>query len=74
MAKKKGILQKFSLLSGALSFLLAVVAAIMLYLRIDSVGSDNPISASLMASIFFFVCVGIILTIIGRADLPNFKI
>jgi hypothetical protein len=38
------------------------------------VGVDNPISASLMASTFFFICVGTILTVIGNADIPGFKI
>jgi hypothetical protein len=37
------------------------------------VGSDNPVSASLMASMFFFVCVGVILVIIGTADIPSFR-
>ncbi len=73
MGKKKGVLQKLSLVSGVVSFILAVVAGVLLYFRIESVGSDNPISASLMASTFFFICVGIILTIIGKADIPSFK-
>jgi hypothetical protein len=72
--KKKGVLQKMALVFGVISFILAVVAGVWLYFRVDSVGADNPISASLMASTFFFVCVGVILTIIGQADLPNFKI
>lgn len=73
MVKKKGILQKVSLVFGALSFVLAIVAGVWLYLRVESVGADNPVSASLMASTFFFVCVGVILTIIGRTDIPDFK-
>ncbi len=73
MSKKKGVLQKLSLILGILSFLLSVVTGVWLYLRIESVGADNPISASLMASTFFFICVGVILTIIGRADIPSFK-
>ncbi len=73
MAKRKGVLQKSSLVLGVVSFVLAVVAGGMLYLRLDSVGADNPISASLMASTFFFICVGVILTIIGKTDIPSFK-
>jgi hypothetical protein len=26
-----------------------------------------------MASVFFFICVGVILAVIGRADIPSFK-
>ncbi len=74
MTKKKGVLQKFSLIMAAVSVLLAIITGVMLYFRVESVGADNPISASLMASTFFFICVGIILTIIGTTDIPNFKL
>lgn len=73
MTAKKGFLQKLSLVSAVASFALAFITGVMLYLRLEHVGSDNPISASLMASMFFFVCVGIILVIIGTADIPSFK-
>ena len=74
MTKKKGFLQKVSLVSAAVCFVLALTSGVVLYLRLASVGSDNPISASLMASTFFFICVGVVLTIIGKADIPSFKI
>lgn len=74
MTKRKSILQKFSLVSAGVSFVLALISGVMLYLRLESVGSDNPISASFMASTFFFICVGVVLTIIGKADIPSFKI
>lgn len=74
MTKRKGILQKISLISAVVSFVLALTSGVLLYLRLESVGSDNPISASFMASTFFFICVGVVLTIIGKADIPSFKI
>jgi len=74
MTKRKGMLQKLSLISGIISFVLAFVAGIVLYLRVDTVSSGDVISASLMASVFFFVCVGAVFTTIGKADLPSFKI
>lgn len=74
MPKRKGLLQKISIVFSVISFALALIAGIMLFLRVASVGGDNPISASLMASTFFFICVGIILTVIGNADIPSFKI
>ena len=74
MTKRIGVLQKVSLVSAVVSFLLALTSGVMLYLRLESVGSDNPISASFMASTFFFICVGVVLTVIGRADIPSFKI
>ena len=73
MTKRKSILQKFSLVSAVVSFVLALTSGVMLYLRLESMGMDNPISASFLASTFFFICVGVVLTIIGVADIPSFK-
>lgn len=73
MKKNKSLFQKMSLASGVVSFLLAVVCAVLLYLRVDQ-GSNDPVTASLLASVFFFIFVGIILTIIGRSNIPSFKI
>jgi hypothetical protein len=73
MTKSKGILQKVSLVSGYISFVLAVVAGITLYLRDGVGGHTDPISGSLAATTFFFFCVGIVLIIMGKADLPSFK-
>ncbi|MCG7989984.1 MAG: hemerythrin family protein [Candidatus Thiodiazotropha lotti] len=73
MTKRKGVLQKISLISAGVSFLLAIASSVMLYFQIESVGKDDPISASFMASTFFFVCVGVVLAVIGKADLPSFK-
>ena len=74
MTKRKGVLQKVSLVSAVVSFLLALTSGVMLYLRLESVGSDNPISASFMASTFFFICIGVVFTVIGKDDIPSFKI
>jgi len=74
MTKRKGVLQKAALVFAVVSFVLALTSAVMLYLRLESVGSDDLMSASFMASTFFFISVGVVLTIIGKADLPSFKI
>jgi len=74
MTKRKGVFQKISLVSAGVSFVLALTSGVVLYLRWDSVGGNNPITASFMASTFFFICVGFVLTIMGTADLPSFKI
>ena len=73
MTKRKSVLQKLSIFSAVVSFVLAFIAGVMMYLRVESVGMDNPISASLIASTFFFICVGTVLIIIGNADIPSFK-
>ena len=75
MKKRKGVMQKVSLISGVASFILAIVCGALLYIYMDELGGNNPISASLMASTFFFVCVGSILMFLGRCNnLPSFKI
>jgi vacuolar-type H+-ATPase subunit I/STV1 len=74
MTKPKGILQKVSLVSGYISFLLALVSGVALYLREGPVNNSDAISASLAATTFFFFCVGIVLIIMGKADIPSFKI
>jgi len=74
MTKGKGVLQKFALVLAAVSFALALTSGVMLYLRLESVGGDNPISASFMASTFFFIFVGVVFIVIGKSDIPSFKI
>lgn len=74
MTKRKGVLQKASLFTAMVSFALALASGVFLYLRIESTSSDDPVSASFMASTFFFICVGVVLTIIGKANIPSFKL
>lgn len=74
MSKKKGLLQKISIITAGVSFVLALVSGVALYLRVQDVGSDNPISASLMATTFVLMCVGTVLAVIGSADIPSFKV
>ncbi len=74
MKRKKGIFQKVSLFSAAASFAGSFICGIFLYLRVSETGYDNPISASLLASVFFFSFMGILLTIIGNSDIPSFKL
>ncbi len=71
MKKKPRLLQKISSAIGVLSFLAAIVCGVVLYSRIDEAGMNDPLSASLLASIFFFFFVGIVLTIVGRTNIPH---
>ncbi len=73
MTKRKGVLQKLSLVSAVVSFALALATGVMLYLRLENTGIDNPISSSLISSTFFFVCVGVVLAVMGTADISSFK-
>lgn len=72
MEKGKNLFQKASVLFGAVSLILAGVSVVLLYLRVDSVGADNPVAASLLASIIFFLSVGGVLLFMGFSNLPGF--
>jgi high-affinity Fe2+/Pb2+ permease len=70
---KKSKLQKSSLYFAAASIVAAIASVIYLFLKIDTLGWENPISASLLASTFFFVFVALILVVIGTTNIPSFK-
>jgi hypothetical protein len=72
--KNKGLLQKVALYCSAISFVLAVVCGVILFLNLGNIGFDHPVSASLLASFFFFVFVGVVLWVIGKSNLPSLKI
>jgi Flp pilus assembly protein protease CpaA len=74
MKKRKSILQRSAGVSGKLCFLLAVLCAVGLYIKSDELGMQHPITGSLLASSFFFVFIGFVLTVIGNADIPSFKV
>ena len=74
MKKNKNLFQKVSLVSGVVSFVLAVVCVVIFYIKLDDLGFNHPISASLLASIFFFVFVGVVLFSIGKSDMPSLKV
>lgn len=73
MNNMPGILQKTASVSAYISFVLAATCAGFLYFAIDQSGANNPVSASFMAAIFFFIFVGIVLLVIGKTNLPSFN-
>ena len=74
MKNNKSILQKSALYFAGGSFIAAVASAVYLMLKLDVLGWESPISASLLASSFFFAFVGVVLSIIGMANIPSFKV
>ena len=74
MKKSKSILQKVAIVIGIICFLLAIVCAVALYYMVQDVGMQDVVSASLLASTFFFVFIGFVFTVIGSADIPSFKV
>ena len=74
MKKRKSKLQKSSVIIGYVCFLLAVLCAIALYFKNQELGMQDPVTASFLASTFFFVCIGFVFMIMGKADLPDLKV
>jgi len=74
MKNDKGAIQKSIYYSGFVSFALAIVCLVFLYLKMGDLGWLNPISASLMASSFFFASMGVVLITMGVCDIPSFKV
>ncbi len=72
MKKRKSMLQKSSGIIAKICFLLAILCLVALYFKIQKLGMEHPVSASFLASSFFFVFIGFVLTVINNADIPSF--
>ena len=70
--KKRRTFQKILMVIAMISYLAAVGCGIAVAYR--GVDMGDVIGASLMASVVFFVGVGIVLQVIGSVDLPDLKI
>lgn len=73
LMKKKSFLQKTSLVTGVISELLCVLCIVMLVIKAQELGMEDVISASYMASAFFFFTTGLVLIIISKANVPRFS-
>ncbi len=71
---KKSVLQKSAIFFAVASFIASVTSVVYLYLKIGNLSWQSPISASLLASSFFFAFVGVVLLIIGTSNIPSFKV
>jgi len=56
------------------SFFLAIVLTYVLITYDQDTGTADSIIASMMAGIVFFVGVGVVLLVIGKANLPDLRI
>ncbi|MEH6626014.1 MAG: hypothetical protein V7739_06210 [Motiliproteus sp.] len=69
--KKKGFLQKTALVSGVISEVISIICLIILVIKSQELGIEHIISASFLASTFFFFTCGLVLIFIGYADVPS---
>ncbi len=62
------------MISGVFSLVASCICGFFLYRKGRELGMDDPINASLIAGIFFFLFVGGLLWFIGKADIPSFSV
>jgi len=72
--KKPNIGQKISFFVAILFYIAAIGCFAAIFYFTGELGSDDPIVASLSASVVFFLGAGIVLHVIGRANLPDLRI
>lgn len=53
---------------------MAIGCAVALYFMVQEQGIEDVISASLMASSFFFAFIGFVFMVISNTDIPSFKV
>ncbi len=72
--KTRRFSQKISFFFAILCYLLAVASVIFAFIWKGDHGTQDPIFASALASIFFFGSCGFILQYIANANLPEFNL
>jgi len=71
--KPKGTLQKVSKISAIFCFILMAVSGYFLYIESQALGMSDPITASWLATFFFFFFTGFSLQLLSKANLPSFR-
>ena len=73
LESRRGLGQRIAY-GGALgSYLCAILCLAAIFVWHGELGSEHPVIASFGASLVFFVGVGIVLHVIGRANLPSLR-
>jgi len=73
--KKQNITQKISVFFAYLFYLLGLgCVAAVIYHYMELGGAQNPTVAAFGAAVVFFVGGGIVLHVMGKADIPDFRV
>ena len=72
--KQRKTAQKIAFAAGMFSYLCALVTLVLAVYTGYTGGTDDPVFASLGASVVFFVGAGVVLHVIGVVDLPDLSI
>lgn len=68
---RRGLGQRVAYCTALAFYLGSVLSLTILLAQIGDLGGEHPVIASLGASIVFFIGGGIVLHVIGRANLPS---
>jgi len=71
--KPKGKLQIISKISAIICFILMAISGYFLYIDSQELGMSDPITASWLATFFFFFFTGFALNLLSKANIPSFK-
>lgn len=74
MNKQPGIGQKISFAAALLFYMAAIACLVAAFYYAGQLGSESPVVAAFSASIVFFIGAGIVLHVIGKANLPDLRI
>ena len=72
--KQRKLSQKISFVFSILCYLIAVASAVFAFVWNTDHGTQDPIFASALASIFFFGSTGFILQFIANVNLPDYNL
>lgn len=71
--KNRNFGQKVSFCIAMLSYVGAVACFVGVFIMKADLGIDHPVTSSFMASVVFFICVGVVLQVIGTTNLPSLR-
>lgn len=71
--KPKGKVQKISIFSAYISFILMGLSGCFLIVDAQALGMRDPITASWLAAFVFFFITGGSLMLLSKANLPSFN-
>jgi predicted tellurium resistance membrane protein TerC len=73
LSAPRGIGQHVAFGTALLFYVCAVLSLAGIFIWIGDLGGEHPIIASLGACVVFFIGAGIVLHVIGRANLPHLR-
>ncbi|MFZ1576510.1 MAG: hypothetical protein WAT36_15000 [Chromatiaceae bacterium] len=73
LESRRGLGQRIAYGSALTFYGCAILCLASLFIWLKALGTEHPVIASLGASAVFFIGAGIVLHVIGRANLPSLR-